>query len=137
MAETVSPQSALIYVMVTMSAAEGSMSDAELREIGNIVETLPAFREFDPEELVHEAEACAALLSEDDGLERVLDLIARSLPKSHYDTAYALAVEVAAADLNVEQAELRLLQMLRDRLDLDKLTIAAIERGARARYATF
>jgi len=137
MAETVSPQSALIYVMVTMSAAEGTMSDAELREIGVIVETLPAFRNFDSEDLVKEAEACAALLSEDDGLERVLDLIAESLPKSHYDTAYALAVEVAAADLNVEQAELRLLQLLRDRLDLDKLTIAAIERGARARYATF
>ena len=135
MAETVSPQSALIYVMVTMSAAEGTMSDAELRDIGNMVETLPAFRGFDPEELVHEAEACAALLSGENGLEEVLDLIARSVPKSHYDTAYALAVEVAAADLTVGQEELRLLQILRDRLDLDKLTVAAIERGARARHA--
>jgi tellurite resistance protein len=137
MTGTVSPQSALIYVMVTMSAAEGTMSDAELREIGNIVETLPAFRNFDSEQLVREAEACAALLSGENGLEEVLNLIARSLPKNRYDTAYALAVEVAAADLSVEQAELRLLQLLRDRLDLDKLTVAAIERGARARYATF
>lgn len=72
----------------------------------------------------------------ENGLEEVLDLIARSLPKKLYDTAYALAVEVAAADLNVGQEELRLLQLLRDRLDLDKLTIAAIERGARARHAT-
>lgn len=136
MAETVSPHSALIYVMVTMSAAEGTMSDAELREIGNIVETLPVFRGFDSEQLVPEAEACAALLSSDDGLKRVLDLIAASLPKSRYDTAYALAVEIAAADLTVGQEELRLLQMLRDRLNLDKLTVAAIERGARARHAT-
>ena len=44
------------------------------------------------------------------------------------------AVEVAAADLHVEQEELRFLQMLRDRLGLDTLTVAAIERGARARY---
>jgi hypothetical protein len=43
-------------------------------------------------------------------------------------------VEVAATDLNVNQEELRFLQMLRDRLGLDKLTIAAIERSAQARY---
>ena len=29
---------------------------------------------------------------------------------------------------------LRILQILRDTLDLDKLTVAAIERAARARY---
>ena len=44
---------------------------------------------------------------------------------------------MAAADLHVEQEELRFLQMLRDALDLDPLTIAAIERGARARYPRF
>lgn len=136
MAETVSPHSALIYVMVTMSAVDRTMTDAELRKIGSIVKTLPAFKGFDEEDLVQEAEACGRLLSEEDGLETVLDLIAQSLPKNRYDTAYALAVEVAAADLSVGQEELRLLQRLRDRLGLDKLTIAAIERGARARYAT-
>jgi tellurite resistance protein len=136
MAETVSPHSALIYVMVTMSAVDRTMTDAELGKIGSIVKTLPAFKGFDEEELVHEAEACGRLLSDEDGLEKVLELIARSLPKNRYDTAYALAVEVAAADLSVGQEELRLLQILRDHLDLDKLTVAAIERGARARYAT-
>ena len=136
MAETVSAHSALIYVMVTMSAVDRTMTDAELRKIGNIVGNLPAFKGFDGDQLVHEAEACGQLLSEDDGLTRVLDLIAQSLPERLYDTAYALAVDVAAADLSVGQEELRLLQLLRDRLDLDKLTIAAIERGARARHAT-
>ena len=43
---------------------------------------------------------------------------------------------MAAADLHVEPEELRLLAMLRDRLGLDKLTTAAIERGARARFRT-
>jgi hypothetical protein len=63
----------------------------------------------------------------------VLDVIA-ALPARLHETAYALAVEVAAADLHVEQEELRFLQMLRDRLDLDKLAVAAIESSARARY---
>ena len=49
--------------------------------------------------------------------------------------SYVLAmIEVAAADLHVEQEELRFLQMLRDRLELDKLLVAAIERSARVRY---
>jgi hypothetical protein len=63
-------------------------------------------------------------------------VIANTLVPRLYETAYALAVEVAAADLHVEQEELRFLQLLRDRLDLDKLTVAAIEHGARVRYRT-
>jgi tellurite resistance protein len=122
--------------MVTLSAADRSMTDGELMKIGDVVKTLPAFREFDAEKLVKAAEACGALLQKDDGLDRVLSLIAQSLPQRLYETAYALAVEVAAADLHVEQEELRFLQMLRDRLDLDPLVVAAIERSARVRYRT-
>ncbi len=96
---------------------------------------MPIFAGFNPEKLVRTAEACGVLLREDDGLERVLDVIA-GLPTRLHETAYALAVEVAAVDLHVEQEELRFLAMLRDRLDLDKLAVAAIERSARARYRT-
>ncbi len=134
MTKTVSPQEALIYVMVTMSAADRSMTDNELRRIGGIVKNLPVFEGFDKERLVAVAEDCGALLNEDDSLDGVLALIAASLPAKLYDTAYALAVDVAAADLDVEQEELRLLQLIRDHLDLDPLVCAAIERAARARF---
>jgi tellurite resistance protein len=126
-------QEALIYAMVTLSAADTRMTDRELAKIGDVVRGLPAFDDFDPERLVPTAEACGAILQEDDGLDRVLSIIA-ALPTKLHETAYALAVEVAAADLHVEQEELRFLQMLRDRLDLDRLTVAAIERSAQARY---
>lgn len=133
MANKVSQQEALIYAMVTLSAADSKMTDRELAKIGDIVRGLPIFSAFDPEQLVPTAEACGAILQEDDGLDRVLDMIA-ALPTRLHETAYALTVEVAAADLHVEQEELRFLQMLRDRLDLDTLAVAAIERGARVRY---
>ena len=58
----------------------------------------------------------------------------KSLTERMHETAYALAVEVAAADLKVQQEELRFLDMLRDTFDLSKLVVAAIERGARARH---
>jgi tellurite resistance protein len=134
MAKPISHHEALIYAMVTLSAADRSMTDRELMKIGDIVSTLPIFRDFDHELLVAAAKDCGVLLQKDDGLDYILDLIATTLPERLHDTAYALAVEVAAADLHVEQEELRFLQMLRDKLDLDKLTVAAIERGARARY---
>ena len=136
MAKPVSHHEALIYAMVTLSAADRSMTDHELMKIGDIVKTLPIFKDFDPERLVATAESCGALLQDDDGLDTVLSIITASLPRRLHDTAYALAVEVAAADLHVEQEELRFLQILRDRLELDKLAVAAIERGAQARYRT-
>ncbi len=135
MSETINHHEALIYIMVTMSAVDRTMTDEELVRIGNIVRQLPVFTDFDPENLVKVAQECGEQLSKDNGLQNVLDLVANGLPHKLYETAYALAVEVAAADLEVKQEELRLLQLLRDRLNLDKLSIAAIERGARARHS--
>jgi tellurite resistance protein len=132
-AKPVSQHEALIFAMVTLSAADSKMTDRELAKIGDVVRSLPIFKDFDQEKLVAAAEACGAILQEKNGLDRVLDVVA-ALPTRLHETAYALAVEVAAADLHVEQEELRFLQILRDRLELDALVIAAIERSARARY---
>jgi len=136
MNKTVSTHEALIYVMVIMSAADSSMTDTELASIGEIVKTLPVFRSFDVDQIIPCAQHCGERLQEEDGLNSILTLVAETLPAKLYDTAYAIAVDVAAADLNVQQEELRVLQMLRDRFNLDKLTCAAIERGAQARHRT-
>ncbi len=135
MTQTIGHHQALIYVMVTIAAVDRQISDSELNRIGQIVSHLPVFQDFDPERLVHIARECGDILSEEDGLGTVLSLVAEGLPKKLHETGYALAVEVAAVDLSVEQEELRFLQMLRDALNIDKLTLAAIERGARARHA--
>ncbi|MHA1524012.1 MAG: tellurite resistance TerB family protein [Alphaproteobacteria bacterium] len=135
MSRTINHHSALVYVMVTMSAVDGKMKDQEIRRIGTIVRNLPVFNGFSEERLVPTSQECAAILSEDEGLATVLGLVVEALPVQLHETAYALAVEVAAADLHVEQEELRFLQMLRDQFALDKLVTAAIERGARARHA--
>jgi len=130
----VSIQEALIFAMVTIAAVDHEISDNELQRIGRIVSHLPVFRDFNLDALVHTAEACGNMLSADDGLEKVLDRIANSLPARLRETAYALAVEIAAADLSVSEEEARFLEMLADRLHLDKLNTVAIERGARARH---
>lgn len=136
MKEAISIQEALIYVMVIMSAADSSMTDAELSSIGDMVQHLPVFKNYDDNQVLPAAQSCAEVLQQPNGLDAVLELVANTLPSKLYDTAYALAVDVAAADLDLKQEELRLLQILRDRLSLDKLTVAAIERGAQARHRT-
>ncbi len=135
MTRTISPHQALIYVMVTMAGVDRAISDNELQRIGRIVQTLPAFEGCDPEKLVFAAQECGEMLQADGGLDAVLGLIQQDLPQNLHECAYALAVEVAAVDLAVQATEIRFLAMLRDRFSLDKLTTAAIERGAQARLA--
>lgn len=130
------PHDALIHIMVTMSAADRTMTDNELAKMGDIIKTLPVFADYDMEDLMAAAAQCTAILQEDDGLDQIMNNAQDVLPRKLHETAYALAVEIAAADLHLEQEELRLLQILRDRLNLDRLACAAIERGAKARHQT-
>ncbi len=132
----VSTEAALIYTMVIVSAADNNMTDSELSAIGDIVHELPVFDDYNPSLLLETARSCADILSEDDGMVTVLGVIKESIPAPLRETAYALAVEIAAADGDVNQEELRLLELIRHNLDIDRLIAAGIERGARARYAS-
>ena len=136
MSERVSLQEALIYVMVMVSASDSSMTDKELHSIGEVIKTLPVFASFDQERIVAVAQDCGERLQAENGMADTFAVIAASVPASYRDTAYALGVEIAVADVSVAQEELRVLQLLRDALGLDKLTVAAIERGAQARFRT-
>lgn len=125
---------ALIYVMVLISASDGDMTDDELAAIGENVRYLPVFHDFDPERLPDVASECTAILSDVDGLEKALGLIRRALPPVLCETAYAVGCDIVAADTSASEEELRLLEMLRERLSIDRLTAVALERGARARH---
>jgi tellurite resistance protein len=63
-------------------------------------------------------------------------MIAEALTQSLRETAYALACDVAAADGSLASAELEVLELLRRRLNVDRLVAAAIQRATYARYAT-
>lgn len=136
MSETsvITHHTALIYVMVLVSASDGEMTDAELGQIGNIVTHLPVFVDFDVERLAGVAASCTDLLQDESGLDTALSLVNNGLPEKLKETAYALACDVAAADGEIKQEELRLLEIIRHKLHLDRLSAAAIERGARARH---
>lgn len=132
----ISHHAALIYVMVVVSASDGAMSDSELEAIGRRIRTLPVFADFDQERLIPVAQECRDILQDDDGLNAVLGLVKVALPEHLRETAYFLALEVALTDAKVKLEEIRVLELLRRSLGLEKLIAAALERGARARYQT-
>lgn len=132
--QTISHHAALIYVMVVVSAADGTMSENELRTVGDLTKHLPVFHGFDEQRLVQVSQECAAILTEADGLDAVLGLVHANLPEHLRETAYWLALEVALSNSRVMLEEIRVLEMLRASLGLERLVAAALERGARARY---
>ena len=130
------PHGALICTMVIVSAADSDMTDPELAMIGDIVGHLPVFRDFDRDSCRACSKSCSRLLSREDGLDEAFGEIGKVLPTNLRETAYALACDIAAADGEAQQEELRVLELMRDRLSIDRLIAAGIERGARARFQT-
>ncbi|HZS83270.1 MAG TPA: tellurite resistance TerB family protein [Stellaceae bacterium] len=129
-------QAALIYTMVLVSAADSNMTDAEMRIIGDNVRDLPVFADYNRDNLTLTLRECAGLLEQENGLEEAFRQIKAALPAKLRETAYAMACDVAAADGEASQEELRVLELLRHRLSIDRLIAAAIERGTRARFMT-
>lgn len=135
-APRLTPQEAVIYLMVMASASDGRMSERELRSIGRVVRSFPLFAPADEENLVDMAEACGALMSSEGGLQKVLTSAASSLPSHLGETAYAAVVEVITADENLDMTEIRVLELIRNALNVSDEGAAAIEHAARARHLT-
>ena len=123
----------LIYLMVVTSASDRDMTDVEMARIGDVVRSWPIFEDFRHDRLVKIAQDCQKELHKDDGMAQVIDVARKAIPEHLHDTAYAAAFEVAAVDLEMRMEELRVLQLLRQRLSVDPLTVAAIERANKAR----
>ena len=132
--DPLTPQDALVALMITVSASDSNIRTAELLTIQSIVNHLPIFADFDPDRMEGIAQRVFDHLEDEDGLDAIFALVRSALPATHYETAYALACDVAAADGSLRQTELELLREIRYELDLDPLHAAAIERGARARH---
>lgn len=139
MAEAVvnlTPQEAVIYLMVMTSASDGVISETELRTIGRVVRSFPMFNPVDEEKLVDTAEACGKLMSSDGGLHKVLAAAQRAVPAHLSETAYAAVVDVVTADEILDLTEIRVMELIREHLKITDDGAQAIEHAARARHMT-
>jgi len=131
-----SPQDCLVAVMIAVSASDENIRTSELVKIETAVNNLPVFAQYDLDRMRLMAETVFDLFSVEDGLDALFGLIRDNLPVRLFETAYALACDVAAADGTLDESELRLLEEIRYELNIDRLHAAGIERGARARHMT-
>ncbi|AGI69450.1 hypothetical protein OAN307_c40300 [Octadecabacter antarcticus 307] len=129
-------QDALCALMIAVSASDEEIRTAELVKITNIINNLPVFAGYDSDHVPRVSQTVFDLFDQEDGLDALFGLIRDALPERLFETAYALACDVAAADGEIAQSELRMLEEMRYELNIDRLHAAAIERGARARHMT-
>lgn len=129
-------QDVLAALMIAVSASDEQIRTSELVKINNAINNLPVFAGYDADRLPVVSRAVFDMLEQEDGLETLFGLIRDILPHKLYETAYALSCDVAAADGKIAGAEARMLEEIREELELDRLHAAAIERGARARHMT-
>nr|WP_133486226.1 tellurite resistance TerB family protein [Aliiroseovarius marinus] len=133
---SLTPQDSLIAVMMAVSASDEHITSAELLTIERIVNHLPVFATYDPDRFKTVSQTVFDLFAVEDGLDALFGLVRDNLPENLWETAYALACDVAAADGVLQGPELRILEEIRYELNIDRLHAAAIERGARARHMT-
>ncbi len=131
---SLSPQDALVAVMIAVSASDTEMRTAELVAIQRMVNHMPVFSNYDEDRIRTIAQTVFDLFEEEDGLAALFGLIRDALPERLHETAYALACDTAAADGNLKEVELRMLEEVREELQIDRLHAAAIEWGARVRH---
>ncbi len=131
---SLTPQDALVALMIAVSFSDETIRTSELVAITRIVNHMPIFGGYDADRIRTIAQTVFDLMEEEDGLDALFGLIRDALPERLYETAYALSCDVVAADGKARDPELRMLEEVREELDIDRLHAAAIERGARARH---
>lgn len=127
-------QDCLVAIMITVSASDQSIRTSELVTIERIVNHLPVFADYPTDRLKEVSNAVFDLFAREDGLDELWSIVRDALPERLFETAYAMACDVAAADGEARESELRLLEDMRYELNLDRLHAAAIERAASARH---
>ena len=130
------PEDALVAIMISVSASDQTMRTSELLSIERMVNHLPVFSDYSIERITEVSNAVFDILAEEEGLDILWGVVRTALPERLFDTAYAMACDVAAADLRAGEHELRLLEEMRYELNIDRLLASAIEAAARARHRT-
>ena len=130
----ISAQEALVYTMVAAAESDREIADAEVNIIGDLVNHLPIFQGVGRAAMTEMAMRCSEMLKQDGGVERVLGLVRQALTMPFRETAYALACDVVAVDSRLNRAEMRVLEEIRAKLEVDPAMARAIEQVAQVRF---
>ena len=125
-----SPQDCLVAVMIAVSAADEDIRTSELVKIESMINHLPIFASYDLDRMRVMSQTVFDLFSVEDGLDALFGLLRDNLPERLYETAYALACDVGAADGALTEGELRLLEEIREPSWIDRPAARAARSNA-------
>ncbi|MBA4489766.1 tellurite resistance TerB family protein [uncultured Paracoccus sp.] len=125
---------ALVSVMVAVSVSDGNIRTSELVAIERMVNHMPVFADYDVDRIRAVSQTVMSLFEDEDGLDAMFGLVRDALPSRLFETAYALACDVAAADGRLTDSEAEMLQEIRHQLDVSRLHAAAIELSSQLRH---
>ncbi len=131
---SLTPQDCLVAIMIAVTMSDEQIRTSELVAIERTVNHLPVFASYDVDRIRLMSQTVVDLFAEEEGLDALFGLVRENLPERLWETAYALACDIAAADGTIRETELRLLEEMRYELNIDRLHAAAIEWGARVRH---
>lgn len=134
--QPISPQDALVALMIATSVSDENIRTSELVTIERIVNHLPVFADYDADHIRAMGQLVFDLYEEEDGVDALLGLCGEALAEDLYETAYALCCDVAASDGRLSEQELQFLAEIRYAFNISRLHAAAIEWGARVRHRT-
>ncbi|MFD1796206.1 2-dehydro-3-deoxyphosphooctonate aldolase [Paracoccus aurantiacus] len=127
---------ALVSLMVAVSASDSNMRTSELVAIERMVDHMPVFASYDVDRIRAVSQTVMSLFEEEDGIEALFGLVRDALPERLFETAYALACDVAAADGRLTDNEAQMLREIQHELEIGRLHAAAIELSAQLRHRT-
>jgi len=129
-----SPQDAIIAIMIGATLSDETVSTSELLTIERTIFHLPAFRNYDADRIPLLFQAVVELFQEEDGLDAFLGLIKDGLPERMSPTAYLLACDIIAADGRFKIEESRFLEELALALELNTSQTREMLRSTAYRY---
>jgi hypothetical protein len=127
-----SPQAALIYAMVVAAGPARGSANPPAGIVGDLAHHLPILDGLDRGQVAALASDCAKEMAGPGGVERIYGQIRAALSDRLREAAYALSCDVIAVSRR-RQPDVRALEQIRTRLEVDAATARAIERAAEAR----
>ena len=80
---SLTPQDALVAIMIAVSASDEAIRTSELVTIQSIVDHLPIFDNYDPDRIRQIAQTVFDLFEVEEGLDALFGLIRDALPKNY------------------------------------------------------
>lgn len=119
-------QESYLGILVSVVASDGEITDQEFDDINSASRKAKILHGLTGKQFTKAADKVFEILQKQ-GYEALLDLCAASLPADKREGVYTIAVDLAFSDGSIDDNEVYVVQMLRDKLGVESVVATNIE----------